>query len=110
MCTRAQFKFPFSSKGSKKKNPKAVSRKKMPGFRDLFGGEMRNRSKFEFAFVSTFFLALFCGFVQIAPKVFRGGLWGGGGEHLWRAKREPYRTGRGGHFWPIFDFTCKRRF
>ena len=40
--------------------------KKTPGFRDSFGGEVRTRPKFKFAFVPTFFLALSCGFVQIA--------------------------------------------
>ena len=60
-----------------KKNEDGIA-KKTPGFRDAFGGEMRTRPKFKFAFVPAFFLALSCGFVQIAPEVFRCGPWGGG--------------------------------
>ena len=91
---------------------------------------MRTRSKFEFAFVSAFFWPFFAVSLKLRRRYFQVGFGGGGGEHIWCAKREPYRTGGGrftmdrfgrcrtvfrsanriGRFWSIFDFTCKRRF
>ena len=102
MCTRAQFKFPFSSKGSKKKTQRRFREKQCQGFRSCLAAECVTGRNSNLHLFPRFFWPFFAVSFKLRRRYFEEG-FGGEGASIYGARSANRTVQEGGAIFGRFS-------